>query len=101
MPPRCLSAQAQPTLLGGGLTLRPWLPSDAVELVRAYDDPDIYRWHCRSLSLADAELWGSHELERWQQDLGCSWAITQNDSLHGRVGVGGVRLDEGRAGVTY
>lgn len=102
MPPRCLSMQPQPTLLGGsGLTLRPWLRSDAPELVRAYDDPDIYRWHCRSLSRADAESWVSHELERWQQDRGSSWAITQNGSLCGRVGIGGVRLDEGRAGVTY
>lgn len=102
MKPRCLSTRAQPTLVSGsGLTLRPWLRSDAPELVRAYDDPDIYRWHCRSLSLAAAESWVSHELERWQQDLGSSWAITQNGLLCGRVGIGGVRLDEGRAGVTY
>jgi len=88
MPPRCLSRQAQPTLLGGsGLRLRPWFCSDAPALVRAYEDPDIYRWHCRSLSFADAESWVSHERERWKQDSGCSWAITQNGSLCGRVGI--------------
>lgn len=93
---------AQPTLFGGdGLTLRPWVHSDAPGLVRAYEDPDIYRWHCRTLSLTDAESWVTHELERWQQDLGSSWAITRSGSLCGRVGVGGVRLEEGRAGVTY
>jgi hypothetical protein len=44
--------------------LRPWLARDAPDLVRAYQDPDIYRWHCRSVSLADAESWVSHEVER-------------------------------------
>ncbi len=102
MAPGCLSAQAQPILLdGSGLTLRPWLDSDAPALVKAYEDPDIFRWHCRSLSLVEAESWVAHERQRWQQDLGCSWAITQNGSLIGRVGVGAVHLDEGRAGATY
>ena len=102
MLPGCLSANAPPRLLlSGGLALRPWDLTDAPELVRAYDDPDIHRWHCRSLSLTDAESWVSHERQRWQQDLGSSWAITRNDSLCGRVGIGGVHLDEGRAGVTY
>lgn len=51
--------------------------------------------------MVEAESWISHEAQRWQQDLGASWAITRSGSLLGRVGVGGVRLDEGRAGVTY
>lgn len=67
----------------------------------AYEDPDIHRWHARSMSAVEAESWILHEAERWQQDLGSSWAITQFGSLLGRVGVGGVRLEEGRAGVTY
>ncbi len=101
MQPKCLSRMPQPRLAGGGLTLRPWRQSDAPELVDAYADPDIYRWHCRSLSLADAESWISHELDRWPQDLGSSWAITQDGSLRGRVAIGGVHLDEGRVGVSY
>lgn len=75
MLPGCLASEAQPTLQGeNGLILRPWLQSDAPGLVGAYQDPDIYRWHCRCLTLADAESWVSHELDRWQQDLGSSWA---------------------------
>lgn len=101
MPPGWLSRGPQPILAHAGLTLRPWVRADAPELARAYADPEIHRWHCRSLSLAEAESWVAHEAERWQRDLGSSWAITQDRSLCGRVGIGGVRLDEGLAGVTY
>ncbi len=98
----CLSLHDQPRLLGGGgLTLRPWLRTDAPELVAAYEDPEIFRWHCRSLTLAEAESWVSFETERWQQEKGGSWAITRDGSIMGRVGIGGVHLAEGQAGVTY
>lgn len=102
LPPGCLSTQAQPWLAAdGGLTLRPWQQSDAPGLVRAYADPDIHQWHARSMTLAEAESWIDHELDRWGQELGSSWAITRDGSLLGRLGIGGVSLEEARAGVTY
>ncbi len=102
LPPGGLSKQPQPWLAGdGGLTLRPWQQSDAPTLVRAYADPDIHQWHARSMTLADAESWIDHELDRWGQELGSSWAITRDGSVLGRVGIGGVSLEEARAGVTY
>jgi len=70
-------------------------------LVRAYGDPDIYRWHCRSMSFAQAEMWVDYELDRWEQERGGSWAVTRDDTLIGRVGIGGLSLGEARAGVTY
>jgi ribosomal-protein-alanine N-acetyltransferase len=88
-------------MAGGGLTLRPWLSGDAAGLARAYEDPDIRRWHSRSLSLGQAESWVRFEGQRWQQDTGASWAITHDGLLRGRVGIGGVDLAEGQAGVTY
>lgn len=75
--------------------------TDAPGLVRAYADPDIHRWHCRSLTLADARTWIDHELDRWEQDSGGSWAVMREDFLVGRVGLNDVSLGEGRAGVTY
>ena len=45
--------------------------------------------------------WIDHELDRWGQELGSSWAITRDGSLLGRLGIGGVSLEEARAGVTY
>jgi RimJ/RimL family protein N-acetyltransferase len=53
------------------------------------------------MSLAQAEVWTSFEGERWQQEKGGSWAITRDGSLCGRVGIGGLDLAEGQAGVTY
>ena len=35
------------------------------------------------------------------QELGSSWAITRDGALVGRIGIGGVSLEEARAGVTY
>jgi RimJ/RimL family protein N-acetyltransferase len=97
-----LAGQPQPTLTVGGLTLRPWGPSDAPDLVRAYADADIRRWHARSLSLAEATSWTAHELNRWAEDRGSSWAITEvGAGFVGRVGIGGVSLEEARAGATY
>lgn len=53
------------------------------------------------MSLTQAEAWIDHELHRWRQDGGGSWAVTRVGSLLGRVGIGGVSLEEGRAGATY
>ena len=99
--PGCLSALEQPRLPVAELTLRPWQPSDVADLVRAYADPDIHRWHARSITSADAEAWIDHELNRWGQERGGSWAITREGLLVGRIGIGGVSLEEARAGVTY
>ncbi len=84
-------------MASGGLMLRPWLSGDAAGLVKAYGDPDIRRWHSRSLSLGQAESWVRFEGQRWQQDRGASWAVTHDGSLWGRVGIGGLDLAEGRA----
>ena len=99
--PNCLSTLEQPRLPVAELTLRPWQLSDAAGLVRAYADPDIHRWHARSLSLAEAESWIDHELDRWGHERGGSWAITRDDRLVGRIGIGVVSLDEACAGISY
>ncbi len=51
LPPGHLSQRPQPRLSAAGLTLRPWEHADAPSLVRAHEDPDIHRWHSRSMSL--------------------------------------------------
>jgi RimJ/RimL family protein N-acetyltransferase len=69
--------------------------------MHAYADPEIHQWHARSMSMTQAEDWVRYEVNRWEQERGGSWAITRDDSVLGRVGVGGVSLDEARAGLTY
>jgi ribosomal-protein-alanine N-acetyltransferase len=101
LPPGCLSTLDQPQLIVEELTLRPWQQADAAALVHAYADPDIRRWHARAMTSADAESWIDHELDRWRHDRGSSWAITDGDLMLGRIGLGGVSLEEARAGVTY
>ena len=99
--PGQLSAHGQPELPADGLLLRPWRRADAPALVRAYADPDIHRWHCRSLTPAEAESWIAFEAERWERERGGSWAVTRGGSVLGRAGVGSVSLAEARAAVTY
>lgn len=101
LPPGSLAGARQPTLFAGDLTLRPWVDADAPDLVRAYGDPDIQRWHCRSLTLAEAIAWVAFNTERWSRDEGGSWAVTDGDEVLGRVGLTSVALHEARAEVTY
>jgi len=53
------------------------------------------------MTLTEAESWIEHEQDRWERELGGSWAVTCGDSLLGRTGIGGVSLEEARAGLTY
>ena len=101
LPAGCLAGSGQPALSAGALALRPWQDADAPELVRAYDDPDIRRWHCRSLTLPEARAWIAFNAARWEQEAGGSWAVTRDGSLLGRVGLTSISLAEARAEVTY
>jgi len=96
--PGHLSLQGQPWLSAQEPTLRPWRQNDAPDLTRAYTDPENHRWHARSMTTAEAASWIQYEADRWNQDRGGSWAITRDDALVGRVGIGGVSLEEARAG---
>jgi len=96
-----LSGRRQPTLFAAGMALRPWKHSDAPSLVRAYADPDIHRWHARSMSLLEAESWVAFEWDRWGQERGGGWAITRSEALLGRIALGGLALEEARAEVSY
>jgi RimJ/RimL family protein N-acetyltransferase len=75
-----------------GLTLRPWEHADAPSLVRAYEDPDIHRWHSRSMSLTEAQPWVAYELDRWERgrlgDRPC-WIVA------GRIAIGSLALGRG------
>jgi RimJ/RimL family protein N-acetyltransferase len=88
----------------GGLSLRPWLPSDAAAVVTAYRDPAIQLWHRRQL-LTEAE---ARELiaawnRQWQAETGAAWAVVRGDpgEALGRVSLRDVDLDTGQAEVGY
>lgn len=100
LPPGSLSSRVQPTLRAHDLLLRPWTASDASDVVRAYQDPDIQQWHARSMSEADAVAWLQSRAESWMHDAGAGWAVTDGGHLVGRVGLG-IDLAAGLATVGY
>jgi hypothetical protein len=57
-----VSDTIQPVLLADGLVLRLWEGADAASVVAASADPDIERWHVRSMTRTEASEWiqGAH-----------------------------------------
>ncbi len=79
-----LGGRVQPTLRVDELCLRPWLDSDVDAVVEAYRDPDIQRWHVRTMARDEALSWLRSWSERWRAETGASWAITRRDVPAGR-----------------
>lgn len=69
----------QPTLPApGGLTLRPWLPSDGSIVVAAYGDPGIQQWHRSRIPTEDEARdliagWN----EGWRAETYGSWVVVR------------------------
>lgn len=100
VPPGRLSAIPQPHLGVDELVLRPWLACDAPAVVAAYRDPQIQRWHLRSMSDEEAVSWVLSWPDRWAAETGAGWAIEVDGSVAGRMGCG-LNLAEGRAEAAY
>jgi len=96
-----LAGQPQPTLAIDELVLRPWRPSDVEAVVAAYRDPEIQRWHVRSMSAPEARAWLASWPERWRAETGAGWAVTERDAVVGRVGFRSIDLTEGSAELAY
>ena len=101
MPSGRLRGLTQPRLLVDELVLRPWEAADAPAVVRAYADPDIRRWHVRSMSDEEAPAWIASWSRRWQEESGAGWAVCDGDALVGRVGLSTLRLHDGVGAVGY
>ncbi len=96
-----LRKQEQPTLLVDELTVRPWRLADASAVVEAYRDPEIQRWHVRSMTETEARDWVTSWAARWMAETGAGWAVTRAGELVGRVGFRMVSLDDGYAEAAY
>jgi RimJ/RimL family protein N-acetyltransferase len=100
--PLAFFAGEQPTLRGEGLVLRPWRESDWPALVRAYDDPEIQRWHVRTLDEREARRWAAIRAQQWRTRAAVDWAITDEaDCLLGRLGIRRLELGKGLGEVAY
>jgi ribosomal-protein-alanine N-acetyltransferase len=96
-----LRGQPQPTLAVDELTVRPWRLSDSPAVVAAYGDPEIRRWHVRSMDEAEARGWVASWSQRWAAETGASWAVTADGILIGRTGFRRIDLAEGSAEAAY
>jgi RimJ/RimL family protein N-acetyltransferase len=99
-----IPAGPQPSLdAAGGLLLRAWQVDDVPDVVAAYADPDIQRWHLRSMDEAEALEWIGHWERLWEAKTRVDWAVTDvaSGTVLGRIGLRVLDLDEGRAEVSY
>jgi ribosomal-protein-alanine N-acetyltransferase len=75
-----LFGRMQPTIVSddGTLLLRPWDLADAPQLVQAYRDRLIQRWHLRWFaSEAEAVAWVEARGTQWRDHMGGSWAVAE------------------------
>jgi len=95
----------QPVLVApGGLTLRPWLPSDAATVLAAYADPGIRHWHRRGIASVDE---ARELIARWNHGWGSEttacWAVLHGEGAEvaGRVTIRDIDLELGQGEVGY
>jgi RimJ/RimL family protein N-acetyltransferase len=97
-----LGRLTQPTLTVEELVVRPWRDDDAPAVLAAYQDRDIRRWHARTLTdEAEAQELIRSWRERWSAETGAGWAVTRDEVLVGRVGIGHLDLVEGTGEIGY
>lgn len=102
VPRGTLSRGPQPALeAGDGLGLRPWQATDAPAVAAAFDDPEIRRWHHRSMTPAEASDWIAEAAERWAAESDAEWAVVAGDTVLGRVGLRHIALPIGQAELSY
>jgi [ribosomal protein S5]-alanine N-acetyltransferase len=95
-----LSSSNQPTLKVGSILLRPWAEDDVSAVVAAYQEPEIQRWHARSMTLGEARQWISDAATAWSEETGASWAVAEDGVLAGRMTLK-FHLADGCAGAGY
>ncbi|EST30512.1 hypothetical protein N566_21145 [Streptomycetaceae bacterium MP113-05] len=105
LPAGTFAKSSQPTLPAeGGLSLRPWRPSDAPAVVAAFRDPAIQQWHRRRADSEDeARSWTVAWRAAWDAETNAHWAVVDAaaGSLLGRAALRSVDLAEGQAEAGY
>ncbi len=94
----------QPTLaVQEHFVLRPWSSRDVPRVKRAFDDPDIRRWHTRRFDTeAETLAWVASWRQRWRAETDVSWAlVSETDQVVGQVGLRTVFLEAAHAQMSY
>lgn len=97
--------ETQPEIPIRNLRLRPWRPSDASQVLEAFNDKAIRAWHAPSVSTEDeATAWIAGWHDRWRAAMGAGWAITfasDPNIVLGHVALRALYLDAGLAECSY
>jgi len=101
LPPGSLGGHPQPSITAFDLVLRPWEAADRPVLIAAYSDPEIQRYHVRSVDDAEATDWLVTWARAWEQETAAGWAVTDGSQVLGRVALRWMNLHEGVAEVGY
>ena len=101
IPPGSQRDLTQPVLDADGLRLRPWQVDDAAVVVSAYADPDIRRWHCRSMTLDEATAWVTSWAGRWDGETGAGWALERDGAVVGQISLRSLDHGDGRSDISY
>jgi [ribosomal protein S5]-alanine N-acetyltransferase len=100
-----LAAGRQPLVDGYGLRLRAWRAADITALIAAYSDPEIERWHARTLAdETEARAWLAERRRGRERESAVDWAVVDpadEDTVLGRAGLNQVDLAEGVGEVAY
>lgn len=99
-----LNHAPQPVLTAeNGLLLRPWTAADAPAIVDAFRDPDVQRWHARTVdSISEAEELIEGYARGWRAESSATWAaVTATGEVLGRVALRSIDLVWGEAEVAY
>jgi [ribosomal protein S5]-alanine N-acetyltransferase len=91
----------QPVLTSADLILRPFRECDRAAVIRAYSQPDIQRWHARSMDQREAEEWIRTRSDFWAQEKSVDWAVTDENAVLGRIGLRRIDHEEALGEVVY
>ncbi len=70
-------------------------------LARAYADPEIRRWHVRTLDEHEALAWVRERHAMWRGEKGGDWAVLERGAHAGRVALRGLDLHDGCGEIGY
>jgi RimJ/RimL family protein N-acetyltransferase len=100
-----LAAGRQPAVEGHGLRLRPWRRADIPALIAGYGDPEIARWHARTLAdEREAGVWLAERQRGREREVAIDWAVVEppdERTVLGRAGLNQIDLPEGVGEVAY
>ena len=82
------------------------MSGDVADLVAAYGDPDIRRWHARTMDEEEAAAFIAGAAVGWSAETSVQWAIAgagvgSGNEFLGRIALRVVKLDDGMAEVAY